>query len=71
MGKWGRCMILGVEVGCTESDRATSGLVDISGICDRVLGSVLTANTYILTDSVKKGAKFHVNGFNGSKNNKR
>ncbi len=33
MGKWGRCMILGVEVGCTESDRATSGLVDISGIC--------------------------------------
>ena len=35
MGKWGRCMIFGVEVGCTESDRATSGLVDISGICDR------------------------------------
>ena len=33
MGKWGRCMIFGVEVGCTESDRATSGLVDISGIC--------------------------------------
>ncbi|MEZ2238198.1 hypothetical protein [Microcoleus sp.] len=26
-------MILGVEVACTESDRATSGLVDISGIC--------------------------------------
>ena len=33
MGKWGRCMIFGVEVGCTEGDRATSGLVDISGIC--------------------------------------
>ncbi|MDQ2099386.1 MAG: hypothetical protein QQW96_17290 [Tychonema bourrellyi B0820] len=30
-------MIFGVEVGCTESDRAASGLVDISGIC-RVSG---------------------------------
>jgi hypothetical protein len=26
MGKWGRCMIFGVEVGCTESDRATSDI---------------------------------------------
>ncbi|MEG4485976.1 hypothetical protein [Microcoleus sp. D2_18a_B4] len=25
-------MIFGVEVGCTEGDRATSGLVNISGI---------------------------------------
>lgn len=58
MGKWGRCMIFGVEVGCTESDRATTGPIDISGICG-VSGSVPTANTYILTDSVKKGAKFH------------
>ncbi len=31
--QWGRCMIFGVEVGCTESDQAISGLVDISGIC--------------------------------------
>ncbi|MEG4516876.1 MULTISPECIES: hypothetical protein [unclassified Microcoleus] len=26
-------MIFGVDVGCTESDRATSDIVDISGIC--------------------------------------
>ena len=37
MGKWGRCMILGVEVGCTKGDRATTGPIDISGIC-RVSG---------------------------------
>ena len=34
MVKWGRCMIFGVEVGCTEGDRATSGPIDICGICD-------------------------------------
>jgi len=33
MGKWGHCMIFGVEVGCTKSDRAISWLVNISGIC--------------------------------------
>lgn len=33
MGQSGHCMIFGVQVGCTEGDRATSGLVDISGIC--------------------------------------
>jgi len=33
MAQWGHCMIFGVEVGCTEGDRATSGLVDISSIC--------------------------------------
>jgi|GEM_PF-3196487 hypothetical protein len=37
MGKWGRCMIFGVEVGCTKGDRAASGPIDISGIC-RVSG---------------------------------
>jgi hypothetical protein len=41
MAQWGHCMIFGVEVGCTESHRATSGLVDISGICE-CLGSVPT-----------------------------
>jgi hypothetical protein len=33
----GHCMIFLVEVAGAESDRATSGLVDISGIC-RVSG---------------------------------
>ena len=37
MGKWGRCMIFLVEVAGAESDRATSGLVDISGICDLLI----------------------------------
>lgn len=72
MGKWGHCMILGVEVGCTGLDRATSAQLIFRTFAE-CLGSVPTvptANTYILTDSVKKGAKFHVNGFNGSKNNK-
>lgn len=33
MGKWGRCMIFLVEVAGAQSDRATSGPIDISGIC--------------------------------------
>lgn len=33
MGKWGHCIILGVEVARTGLDRATSDIVDISGIC--------------------------------------
>ena len=33
MRKLGHCMIFLVEVAGAESDRATSGLVDISGIC--------------------------------------
>ena len=33
MRKLGHCMIFLVEVAGAESDRAMSGLVDISGIC--------------------------------------
>ena len=45
MGKTGHCMIFGVEVGCTEGDRATTGLVDLSGICEWV-GLVPTVPNY-------------------------
>ena len=45
MGKWGHCMIFGVEVAGAGVDRATSGLVDISGIRG-CLGSVPTVPTY-------------------------
>ncbi len=33
MAQWGRCIIFGVEVGCTEGDRAATGPIDISCIC--------------------------------------
>ena len=32
MGKWGRCMIFGVEVGCTGLDLTRSSAVNISDI---------------------------------------
>lgn len=44
----GHCMILLVEVAGAGVDQATSGLVDISGICDSgCLGSAPAVPTYL------------------------
>ncbi|TAE04943.1 MAG: hypothetical protein EAZ96_07105 [Oscillatoriales cyanobacterium] len=52
MGKWGRCMILGVEVGC-KSDRATSGPIDI---CDfRILANKNQARRLAMAKKDRNG----------------
>jgi hypothetical protein len=60
----GHCMIFLVEVGCTESDRAISGLVDISGICGASgVSPDISEGKYLYFDTVckKVSAKYTEN----------
>jgi len=56
MGKWGRCMIFGVEVVALRAIGLHPGLSIFLAFAGRLglVPTVPTANTYILTDFVKK-----------------